>query len=635
MTTPASSLRKGANTPKGATTARRSAPSAPDRARAKKARWSPEWDLDEPGRLLTPFVAFVACGTTGLDPDCHELIELAVVRARADDFRLCDMDVLFITPERPESADPNVLAANGYDAEVWRKYARPLRSALRQATLWLDCPTLVGHDVAFEARFLQAAYRQADLPPPRSHQRLLDIASLGWPLRAEGALTPPSLDELADALGVPRDPRIRSTEGKRNGSPTFARVLFLHQMAAQLLRRCRARRTRIRTVTERAGASNNTPARPSALAPTHGSPPFSFPPSTGDSMTLLDPVRLPDEQPLLPSPPTPPRPTWRAEAPSLPMNDAILLPVADDVLTRANDLTVVAVPPAPPSTLDAPPSGRATPSRDDEGEPPDSLPGAFLAFVDCETTGLDPDKHEIVEIAVVRADARTLAVLDERTVKVRPERLDEADPDALLVCGYDPDAWRDAVPLAEALAVVTPMLEGATLAGHHVVFDRAFLHAAYRRTGLRPPTQPRHLLDTASLGWPLYAQGLLPSLSLDELAGCAGAARPFPHRALDDARCARAVAAHLLRGAALVALADVLSPDEHDLAELLLRRMATGHFAFGPGGTHRDYLSESMVGLVDAMQCLGAEVLRLRRSPDGHPYAPAHISPDAAMGHGT
>ncbi|HEU4406782.1 MAG TPA: 3'-5' exonuclease [Polyangiaceae bacterium] len=352
-------------------------------------------------------------------------------------------------------------------------------------------------------------------------------------------------------------------------------------------------------------------------------------------MTLLDPVPpLFDDPPPPLYPPTPPRPTVRTEPPAPPPPQSIAPPPVDDEalppvsygLPSLPPDEAYAAPPAPPSTLDAPPSGRAT-HRADESEPPDAFPGAVLAFVDCETTGLDPERHDIVEIAVVRADARTLAVLDEVSVKVRPERLEDAEPDALAVCGYDPEAWQDAMPLAEALALVTPRLEGATLAGHHVVFDRAFLQAAYRRTGLRPPTQPRHLLDTASLGWPLFAQGLVPSLSLDELAGCAGAARPFPHRALDDARCARAVTAHLLRGSALVALADVLSPEEHELAELLLRRLATGRLAFGPGGTRRDYLAESMVGLVDAMQCLGAEVLRLRRDPDACTPAPPAPAP--------
>ena len=355
-------------------------------------------------------------------------------------------------------------------------------------------------------------------------------------------------------------------------------------------------------------------------------------------MTLLAPVALPpDDLPPRRSVPPPPRPTVRNEAPRSPSpesvaplpeaDDGALLPACYDVLAEADDDGAYVDPPAPPSTLDAPPSARQTRRPGDEGEPADALPGAFLAFVDCETTGLDPERHEILEIAVVRADARTLAVIDERSVKVRPERIEGADAEALRVCGYDPDSWRDAVPLAEALACVTPLLEGATFAGHHVAFDRAFLQAAYRETGVRPPTQPRHVLDTASLGWPLYAQGLIPSLSLDELAACAGASRPSPHRALDDARCARAVAAHLLRGASLVALADVLSPDEHDLAELLLRRLATGRLAFGPGGAGRDYVGESMMGLVDAMQCLGAEALRLSRRAGERARAPAFAHP--------
>lgn len=35
-----------------------------------------------------------------------------------------------------------------------------------------------------------------------------------------------------------------------------------------------------------------------------------------------------------------------------------------------------------------------------------------LAFLDLETTGLDPARHEIIEAAVVRVDGRTLEELD-------------------------------------------------------------------------------------------------------------------------------------------------------------------------------------------------------------------------------
>ncbi len=53
-------------------------------------------------------------------------------------------------------------------------------------------------------------------------------------------------------------------------------------------------------------------------------------------------------------------------------------------------------------------------------------PKTTVAFVDLETTGLDPSRHDIIEIGIVRVDARTLEVLDEYEVLVAPERLGEA-----------------------------------------------------------------------------------------------------------------------------------------------------------------------------------------------------------------
>ena len=70
-----------------------------------------------------------------------------------------------------------------------------------------------------------------------------------------------------------------------------------------------------------------------------------------------------------------------------------------------------------------------------------------LCFVDVETTGLDPVRHELLELAAVRVDRHTLEPLDHVSVKVRPERLADADPKALEVNGYSDDAWRDAVSL--------------------------------------------------------------------------------------------------------------------------------------------------------------------------------------------
>ena len=109
-----------------------------------------------------------------------------------------------------------------------------------------------------------------------------------------------------------------------------------------------------------------------------------------------------------------------------------------------------------------------------------------LVFVDCETTGLDPACHELIEIAALRVHPQTLAVESEVALKVRPERIEDADPEALRINGYSEDAWADAVSLDEAMAQLAPVLEGAMPAGHNVAFDRGFLDAAWTRVGHRP-----------------------------------------------------------------------------------------------------------------------------------------------------
>ncbi|MBK8647825.1 MAG: 3'-5' exonuclease [Gemmatimonadetes bacterium] len=184
-------------------------------------------------------------------------------------------------------------------------------------------------------------------------------------------------------------------------------------------------------------------------------------------------------------------------------------------------------------------------------------PKTTIAFVDLETTGLDPSRHDIIEIGIVRVNARTLEVLDEHEALVMPERLGDAQLDALAVNGFSTAAWERALPLREALLAVAPLLDGALIAGHNVGFDWSFLEAGFRRGGLALPNVDYHRLDTASLAWPLVVTGELPSMSLDPLAKLLGLERPHPHRALADARCSLEIARRLverMRAAVLTGL---------------------------------------------------------------------------------
>jgi len=171
-----------------------------------------------------------------------------------------------------------------------------------------------------------------------------------------------------------------------------------------------------------------------------------------------------------------------------------------------------------------------------------------FAFVDVETTGADPSRHEVVEVSVIRVCATDLSVEGKRTVRIAPEHLERAEPGALKQCGYSEAAWSDASPLRVALGQVAPLLEGAVPAGHFVQFDRRFLTVAFTKAFLRQPTLDPRNLDTAQLAWPLFATGKLPSLSLETLCRALGVQYSRPCRAETEARSSFMVAKRLLNG---------------------------------------------------------------------------------------
>jgi DNA polymerase-3 subunit epsilon len=243
------------------------------------------------------------------------------------------------------------------------------------------------------------------------------------------------------------------------------------------------------------------------------------------------------------------------------------------------------------------------------------VPFKALAFVDLETTGLDPSRHDIVEVAVIRVDARSFEVLAEYHTLVAPERLEDAQPEALAICGFSKAAWTNASSLRDALLAVAPLLEGALVAGHNAGFDWAFLEAGYRRAGLALPRVDYHRLDTASLAWPLVASGELTSLSLDSLATLFGLDRPRPHRALADARCALEVARRLSERMRLGGRLTSLAADERQICETLLSRLEQGRKQYGPWRVDdgRDYPSEAYAEVLDGLHYIAAELVRRRR----------------------
>jgi len=166
-----------------------------------------------------------------------------------------------------------------------------------------------------------------------------------------------------------------------------------------------------------------------------------------------------------------------------------------------------------------------------------------LAFIDLETTGLEPDKHEIIEIGIVLVEQSIsdekkmkMEVLEEFEVKVKPEHIENADPVGLRINHYNEKDWLFAADLQNALRTVSEKTKGAIMVGHNVAFDFAFLENAFERLGIENKMH-YHKLDTISIAFAkLYGHENIDKLSLRVLCEYLGIKNARAHSALSDAR---------------------------------------------------------------------------------------------------
>ena len=157
-----------------------------------------------------------------------------------------------------------------------------------------------------------------------------------------------------------------------------------------------------------------------------------------------------------------------------------------------------------------------------------------FAILDTETTGLDSQRHEIIEIAV----KSPLGIFHSL---VKPQHIETAEPRALEMNGYaaNPARWDSAPTIEEVLPAVLLHLAGCIMAGHNVSFDKAFLESAYiNMYCARLPFY--HCFDTVTL-----AMEQLPDLTrfnLNVVCDVLGISNEGAHAALVDVlRCESAM----------------------------------------------------------------------------------------------
>jgi DNA polymerase III epsilon subunit-like protein len=168
---------------------------------------------------------------------------------------------------------------------------------------------------------------------------------------------------------------------------------------------------------------------------------------------------------------------------------------------------------------------------------------SLLAFLDVETTGFDPERHEIVQIGIVLAKQNPrpgkgpeLTIVEEIDLKIKPEHIETADEEALRINGYNEGEWMFAPDLKPTMEMLSKKLDGAILVAHNLAFDNSFMEAAWKKTGVEN-TMKRYKLDTISIAFArFYERDGDMRYSLGYLCDIFGIKNENAHTALADAK---------------------------------------------------------------------------------------------------
>lgn len=168
---------------------------------------------------------------------------------------------------------------------------------------------------------------------------------------------------------------------------------------------------------------------------------------------------------------------------------------------------------------------------------------SILAFIDTETTGLDPQRHEVIQIGIVLAKqvprsggiGPSIEKIEEIEMKIKPERIQDAEDDALRINGYNEADWMFAPDLKNAMEFLSKKLEGTIQVSHNLTFDAPFIDRCFEKAGLENKMK-RYKLDTISIAFARLYNREDVKYSLKYLCDLFQVKNDNAHTALSDAK---------------------------------------------------------------------------------------------------
>ena len=108
-----------------------------------------------------------------------------------------------------------------------------------------------------------------------------------------------------------------------------------------------------------------------------------------------------------------------------------------------------------------------------------------ITFIDTETTHLDPSQSAILSISIQTDWDGGKQEVWTTKIKPKPVEMKFASEEALKVCGYSEEEWKDAPDFEVVASEIARRLMWGPLVGHNIQFDIAHLKSVFKRYGYK------------------------------------------------------------------------------------------------------------------------------------------------------
>lgn len=157
-------------------------------------------------KISDRLIAITDLETTGFDSVRQEIIEIGLVLVNQQTLEIKDFLDVKVQPEHLETADPESLKFNGYNAADWQN-ASTIKAAMLLYSAKTRDAIFCAYNIVFDWPFILEAFKKTGVDILFDPYHRFDLPSMVWGKLQNSGLERLKMDKVAEYFGIPEEPK--------------------------------------------------------------------------------------------------------------------------------------------------------------------------------------------------------------------------------------------------------------------------------------------------------------------------------------------------------------------------------------------------------------------------------------------